>query len=196
MKQDILNTVDDKIKTANKSPSNLDITNGMDKVIDERLEERNEQERRKNNVIMVNVPEVNENIPDADKHNKDKEQVISLLGKANHIKEEDIEELVRLGKRGQYPRVIKVAFKSKDTKHKVITSQKKLNNGTKDTKKVIHINHDYTSSQRQLEARLREEIKQRREKGEQNRIMVAPDCLVALMILVLLKVIKLIIIIL
>ena len=54
----------------------------MDKVIDKRLEERNEREKRKNFVITVNVTEVNENIPDADKHVKDKEQVIALTWKS------------------------------------------------------------------------------------------------------------------
>ena len=167
MKQDILKEVDAKL-LAHGKPTNKP-EEEMDKAIDERLEEKREQEKRVNNVIMVNVPEIGEGIADAQA--KDKEQVITLLCKANPIQVEDVQDFVRLGKRGQNPRIIKVAFKDKETKHKVITSQKKLNVGVSETRKVIYINQDYTPNQRKLEAQLRDEIKQRRVNGEQDLVI-------------------------
>ena len=132
------------------------------------IDEMREEDKRKNNVIISGLVET----PDTDE-TKNLLEATHLLTDIPNVKDE-ICSIFRLGKpptapnSNQHvrPRLLKVSFKSLETKEKVFRKLIDINKREKDPKKKIYVNDDLTSKQRIVDKEVREELKRRRSLGE------------------------------
>ena len=128
--------------------------------VDEAIREAREQEARKLNLIMVNVPE---NIGD-DSNQRDLEAVNKLMKKILPEEQEvKIDEIYRFGKVniGTQPRLLKIKVQSVSMKREILKNSAKLNEGSgiNDPKRMIYVNPDYTKRERTQNYALRAELK-------------------------------------
>ena len=135
--------------------------------VNDAIRESQEQEARKLNFIMVNVPEN----PGADSKKKDHETVDELMKKILPDENVEVDEVMRLGEAniGNRPRFLKVKVKSMKIKMKIMKNSSILNEGTDvtDPRKKMYINMDYTKKEREVNKALREEL---RNKPEEERV--------------------------
>ena len=133
------------------------------------LEERMEQEKRKNNLIFFGVPEAEEEVKGKDRATFDTTQLRSL-GTAHKdlaIGASDIEVMYRIGKpKKDVHRPLCVKFGENKVKARVLRSGKYLRGV--ETKKSIFISPDLTKTQRSKNRSLYEELKKRREETEED----------------------------
>ena len=192
-KKDILQSADEKI---GKAVKNIDekISTGIDRKVKDKLgdldktveqkmkdieqnvaqnimrktEEKEEQDKRKHNLIIVQLPESTKEKKEeiqADDFNATHE----LLKKVtDDIEIEDISQPIRLGKKDDKgrPRPVKITIKSMEKKSVIMRNYwKALNEKEKDTRKRIYINNDLTPIEREEEKALREKLKEERKKN-------------------------------
>ena len=139
----------------------------IDKKIDEAVYERMEKEKRRNNIIVVNLKESVKKTEMA-REIEDTKSVKTLLSKLVKIKDSDLKEApVRLGDKGDKPRVLKVVLKNEKMRREILNKAPSLNVDVSFDKR-IYINQDYTKRQRETHKKLREELKARMNKGETN----------------------------
>ena len=139
----------------------------VDKKIDQAVYEKIEKEKRKNNIIIVNLKESTKKSEEG-REKDDTKSVKTLLSKMVKIKDGDLKEApVRLGDKGSKPRVLKVVLKNETLKREVLKKAPSLNVDVPFEKRV-YINQDYTKRQRENHKKLREELKQRLKNGETN----------------------------
>jgi len=127
--------------------------------VKEDVEESMEIERRKGNVVIHGVPEL-----DAE---KDMEQVLDIFGKGLHLDfERHVEKMHRIGKLVEgRPRPIKVMLKTAvDGKKEILSRAKQLKEYTE--YKRIFISPDLTRKQQEKDKELRQNLKRIRESGE------------------------------
>ena len=138
--------------------------------MEEQFEEKEEREKRKNNIVIVNIPE-------SDKEtNKEREidditHAASLLNKVLEVNEEEISNPIRIGKKregNKKPRMLKLTITSEEKKKNIIKNAYQLNLNVKDPYKRVYINNDLTPMQRDQEHRLRDELRRRKADGETN----------------------------
>ena len=89
--------------------------------------------------------------------------------------EKELENPTRLG---QYkigtnvkPRLLRVTVRSDETKTSIMKRAHKLNTGVTDKREKIYINHDLTPKEREVEKELRDELRTRRENGEEDLVI-------------------------
>ena len=134
--------------------------------IKERLEETQEREKRKCNLVLWNVPEsIKEN--SEEKRQEDTRKVEEIFKNIVEIDQGEVENPVRIGKVGDLPRLLRVSLKSEDKKNAILRNARKLNQGKRDQKSRIYINPDLTPLERQKEKELRDQLKARRDGGEE-----------------------------
>ena len=151
------------------------------KEIGSALNERTDIERRKMNLIVFNLPEVEDptnvvwDIPT--KVTKDIESITKILEEELKIEikhEELVVDARRLGGKaavtspGQKPRPrpLKIVFKDMAKKREVLSAAKNLREATNPIANKLFINPDLTEAQRTLDKKLREEMWQKRESGQ------------------------------
>ena len=139
-------------------------------------EERGERAKRAKNILIFGIPEPKEKEND---HKQDVGRVQEVLkelqgreGDANQI-----EEVVRLGRRGERIRPIKVGLKSSEQRNAVLKNSKLLKDHEKKYLQKVYVSADQTIRQREMGRELREELRRRRENGEdvvihRNRVIV------------------------
>ena len=122
-------------------------------------QEKDEQERRKDNLLIVNIPENDKEDKD-EKIAHDKKTVAEIIQKlVPDFKEEEILYPLRLGKKDdKFPRLIKITIKSSQTRVKIFQNITKLNDTETTPKERIYINKDLTPLQRTKEKTKRQEI--------------------------------------
>ena len=144
----------------------------MDSKIEDALQEKLEKEKRRLNLLFVNIEESNGDRED--KMKADIEKVKAVVDKI--IPEEDarcvtISNPTRLGPNnlGTKPRLLRVEINSDDLKWKIIKNAHKLNEG-KDWSDPTrqYVNLDLTAKERQRNKELRDELKARKLSGEKN----------------------------
>ena len=151
----------------------------LDNKVNEALREAKEQESRRLNLILVNVPESK----GENKTKEDKEKVDKLIKRI--VPEEDvkIEQVVRIGEANDNRyRLLKIKVENMDIKRKILKNSKLINEpDIKDPKKKIYVNIDYTKKERDLNKALRDELKampaEKRDKYtiKYNRIVLKED---------------------
>ena len=96
------------------------------------IEETNEKEKRKRNIIVVNLPESNERTVEERKRD-DIERVRQLVDKIADVPGDEIGEPTRLGQmqigQNSRPRIIRVVIKTVDGKEKIMRNVYALNEG-------------------------------------------------------------------
>jgi len=128
------------------------------KHVKEDVEETLEIERRKLNIVIHRVPDI-----DAE---KDTDSVEEILTEGLHMDfERHIETLMRIGRLTEgKPRPLRILLKSIDRKKKILSRAKSLKDN--DKFKRMFISPDLTRRQQALDKELRMQLKKFRDKGE------------------------------
>ncbi|MCP3849729.1 MAG: hypothetical protein GY694_05765 [Gammaproteobacteria bacterium] len=140
--------------------------------VQETLTEVQEKEKRKLNLVVFNLPESQGTTREETKENET-QQIQSILKNIlpeSEAKDVKIKDPIRLGPQnlGKRPRVLKFTVNSEEARNNIIKNAVKVNKkGTANTDK-IYINPDYTNKEREMNKKLRQELKERTEKGEDN----------------------------
>lgn len=137
-------------------------------------EEKNEKEKRKNNIILVNVPE-NSKKEAAEAAKEDIETVKTLLRKITNVEDDDIVSTMRINNksytkenRDKKPRVLKIVLKDESKKRELFKNARKINDDETNPQKRIYLNNDLTPEERNKERELRTELKRLKESGKEN----------------------------
>ena len=140
-------------------------------LVDNVLSERADQEKRKLNLMCINLKESDKDSP-SDRRDEDFDNLqyllVDQLGIDSNI---EISDLVRLGKKNtDQTKVRPLRFKVKDLESKniILRAGKYLRNSMDETIKNIFITPDLTKQQRDEAYKLRREKKQREDEGEEN----------------------------
>lgn len=135
------------------------------------MKEIKEREERMNNAIFFKVKE--SKAANADERMKDDKEIMKEIGKVcqESIKKEDIIKAIRIGKKSEQPRPLKVTFKDHDKKRRLFRNLNKLRDGP-DHLKAINGTHDLTQSQRKAEKALQEEAKELEKQSGEHRYRV------------------------
>ena len=153
------------------------IEEAVERKVTEYLEEKDEKESRKLNIVITNVPESKMETP-TERKKDDLENIRKLVEKIVPETEEVgkvLENPVRLG---QYkvgtnvkPRLLRITVKCEETKANILKRAYKLNKDVTDKTKKIYINQDLTSKERETEKKLRDELRVRRGNGEDDLVI-------------------------
>ena len=134
-------------------------------------DEKEDREKRKLNIVMVNIPEsVKED--QKERREDDLKRVTELLGTCSDIEEGDLQDPVRLGEldpKEKRPRFLRLTVKTSAKKGTILRNARNLN--TDDTvapKNRFYINQDLTPSQRKTDAEKRGELNRRKLAGEKH----------------------------
>ena len=129
----------------------------------ESLKELEERANRKNNLVLMNVPESDSN--DAKEREEHDITQLKKVFEALDAKDVDIKKCFRLGKHHKpqertYPRLLKVEVKKEENKKEILKKAKSLK-GKKGFEK-IYINRDLTPLEQREQKLLIEELKKKR----------------------------------
>jgi len=155
-----------------KSKIEEKIEETVERKVQEVMNETNEREKRKLNVVFVNVPE-GDGENGEERKKGDLAKVVELVGKISEVGKDEIGSPVRLGGRmigsDSRPRLLRVTVKTEEAKRKLLANARKLSEG-KDAKHRIYINQDRTPREREEYKKLREELV-RRQKEEPDLVI-------------------------
>ena len=133
--------------------------------LEKKTEEQEEREKRKNNIILVQLPESVKDVKE-EREEDDIKMVHNILSKVTDIEKVEISNPIRIGaKRGpnEKPRLLKVTIESHEMKKEILRNyHKKLNSNVQDPSKKIFINPDPTPMEREKEKKLRDDLKAQR----------------------------------
>ncbi len=133
------------------------------------LSEQKERSNRDQNVIFHNIPE-SDSTDVNERKNHDIEQVQEVLTLLD-VDDSEVKQPVRLGKKGNVPgkpRLLKVTLNRVETKKETLNKAKKLRTATQSQYNKVYITPDLTYREREESRRLREELAERRAKGEKD----------------------------
>jgi len=158
--------IDHKIEGIKHEVKNSIAKQVKDEIIEEIKEEEEKKKRQKNLVVYKIEESTNEN--KEERELEDKEKCLNLMNRCLEIKVEnnDIEKLVRLGRRNENNRPLLVIMREKDKKYEILSNASKLRNAQEEEHRKVYISPDLTIKQREENKKLREELKRRRENGE------------------------------
>ena len=147
----------------------------VEKKVAEMFEEQLEKEKRKLNIIMVNLPESKAESAEERK----KEDLIEAKKIVQKVTDEKIAEEVtnpiRLGKvnigRDKRPRLVRLSIKTEEGKRQVMKNIHKVNQGVRKAEDKVYINHDATAKEREMFKGLMTEMKERKDKGETDLVI-------------------------
>ena len=143
----------------------------VDRKIAEALEERDEKEKRKNNIVIVNLRESGK--PTAEERQEDMSEVMKIMKICEvTIDREEITNPIRLGKiGGNRPRLLKVTITTETRKREIMKKAILANKKVSDPKKKVYVNNDLTLKERQKLQELLAEKKERMASGEKDLVI-------------------------
>ena len=173
-----VNSVKDRLDIVERK-----LEGSVHKEIGTALNERTDIERRKLNLVMFNLPEIQ---PESDvvwdtpeKIAKDIESVTKIMEDELNIEigmDEIVVDARRLGKKDTQsesakagkpkPRPLKIVFKDLNKKREVLAAAKNLRTSTNEVAQRLYINPDLTEAQRKKDKALRDEMWLRRSNNE------------------------------
>ena len=146
----------------------------IDDKVNEAMQDAREQDERRLNLIMVNIPE-NTGV---DSKEKDKEAISTLMKKILPEEEVGLDQVMRLGEKniGTRPRLVKIKVKSTETKRKILKNASLINDGSgvTDPRNKMYINVDFTKKERDINKALRTEL--RNKPSEERQRYVIRNC--------------------
>ena len=169
--QEMISVLTAKIERLENGSDGTNLEDKIEKMLDkklaEKLEEKSEREDRKNNLIIVNLPESKMTTVE-DRKKDDIKQLMDLVKEQNpELESETLEEPVRLGKvGGTRPRLLRVKVKSQEVKTEFLKVRLNAEGVSQD--KRVYINPDYTPAERENNKKMREELKNRIKNGEKD----------------------------
>eukprot|EP00745_Piridium_sociabile_P006482 TRINITY_DN1418_c0_g2_i4.p2 TRINITY_DN1418_c0_g2~~TRINITY_DN1418_c0_g2_i4.p2 ORF type:complete len:365 (+),score=98.63 TRINITY_DN1418_c0_g2_i4:233-1327(+) len=130
-------------------------------------EESKERAKRTKNILMFGIPEAKkeENRNEADIR-KVRKVMKELHDKGEDNNEIQTEQIIRLGRRGERPRPIRVCLETKDQRNTALKNSKRLKDHEKQHLQEVYVGADQTIRQREQGRELRKELKKRKEEGE------------------------------
>ena len=135
------------------------------------LDERNEKEKRKCCLIVVGLQE-SEEARQSERSREDTSRLRDLLSKIDDsLAETLVEEPVRLGKKTNRPRLLKIKVKDETAKEKILKNYQELNRNVQRKEDKIYFNPDHTPLERQRYKDLREQIVIRTNAGERDLVI-------------------------
>ena len=142
--------------------------------ITEEQEEAEEIRKRKNNVVIFGVPESAES--DFEKRRTDDEDQLQTVLHLIKCDTTTVNKIVRMGKRPEQkdakPRPMLVTMASEEQKDLVLTKSKNLKRSGQEGMDKVFIFQDLTPRQRERRKKLVQELKDRKQKGESDLIIV------------------------
>ena len=165
-----------------KSSSSSEVKVAMKEVVHDHFTEQSDLDRRKCNVIVHGLPEPASETEGTDgesrtattqeKRDADIAKFVSIGVDAPvcRVTQEDILTTFRLGapRDDGKPRPVCVKLSNADTRRRLLTNAKTLRHSSTQWHKSIYVNPDLTVVQRQQDRAAREELRRRRQDGEQN----------------------------
>ena len=133
------------------------------------VDEYVEREKRKNNLVVFNIPESNQ--IDIKARSKNDISVFNeIVETVLKVQEVQVTKAIRLGKKNsEKPRPLLLSFAQETTKREILSNARILRRSTKWSN--VFISPDLTLKERQANREIRAEMKRRRENGEQNLII-------------------------
>ena len=170
----LMNTMNDRLaKLENKNQSDKEIIDIVDVKVNESLLDIQEKEKRKLNLVIVNLPESQGTSPEDCKNNENT-KIQKLINEIVPEKKVQIKNHVRLGQKNighkNQPRLLKITVDTEEAKKEILIKAATINRNS-DSKNKIYINPDYTAKEREIFRNLRQELKERSGKGEKNLII-------------------------
>ncbi len=148
------------------------------KAVLEAVEEQMERKEKRRNLVLVGLPENRNFDLDEDQNCEDKSKLVEVC-QAVGINEKALVKNFRDGRKNGFDgkrqnRIVKLVFENGDARHKFLVEANdilKEDNSFARLKFTPFVRIDQTYKQRQLDAQLRKELKDRREAGEHNLII-------------------------
>ena len=144
---------------------------------DEWVLEREELEKRKTNVILHKVKEPDVSLTNEQKKQEDPRALLKVGSEIGvNLEAKDIKNIYRIGKRSGEDsptrnRLMCVVFSDQKGKDEILRNARHLKDSTDEALKDIFITPDLTQKQREQDKQLREELRRRRENGEQDLVI-------------------------
>ncbi|KAK4311951.1 hypothetical protein Pmani_016582 [Petrolisthes manimaculis] len=178
-----LNIIKKQVEGMQKKIENLgkkweERENEMDEYITKKvfeiIKEKEERDRRKNNLVMHNIEEPN-NMNEKELYDHDLAVCMDIFGNeiGERIEEGEIVDIARLGKKeeegenqNRRPRCLLIKMKEPEKKWSIIKNAK-IKTKRKNEYKRVFIQPDLTRSEREKEKELREKLREKREQGEE-----------------------------
>ena len=163
----------EKLETMINEVKNVEM-NIEDKIkleVKQQLENKKEKESKVNNLIILRLPEQKTNDP-TEEFEKDESEVKKIFEKTNPELKAEIEKILkenkimRLGRKkndSTKPRPIKVTLPDTDMKRQIFRGCRNLKDSAYQN---ISVQNDLTAEERQANFKLRQELRDRKEKGE------------------------------
>ena len=139
--------------------------------VKEYMEEKEEKEKRKHNIIICNLPESQAETPE-ERKTEDLERVRDLVVKISNVQRGEVYNPVRLGKiqigKNAKPRLLVMVVKTVEAKKKIMQNVSELGKHVMKGENRIYINNDTTKKEREQIKSLKAELNQRKSDGETN----------------------------
>lgn len=155
-----------RVEQLEKGTINKDIDGLVQNITVEEMEEREDRKRRKNNIVLYNLPESDEADP-KEREREDNKMCEDLF--TNHLKVAgvEIDKVIRLGRKVDHRnRPVLVKLQQDGKKWDILSNAECLKNETNLVWKKIGIAPDMTKRQRDQNKKLREELQEKRNRGE------------------------------
>ena len=154
-----------------KNEVKADVMKDMNDTINmffDKIKENEEKKKRENNLILFSVPESNKD--NGKERQVEDEKICDNIFKGElHYENYEIKNVMRLGKAVQNqsrPRPILVKLANVYEKGEIIKRAKNLKNATNNVYKKVMISLDLNKEEREAEKKLRNELKEKRDRGE------------------------------
>ena len=135
------------------------------------MEENEEKEKRKLNIIICNLPESQAESPE-ERKNDDQERVRDLMGKICYVQRSEVNNPVKLGKiqigKNTKPRLLRMVVKTVEAKKKIMQNVSELGKHIMKGENRIYVNNDTTKKEREQIKSLKADLNQRKSDGETN----------------------------
>lgn len=166
MLQDVKSEQGESRKQMNELHTRVDsIEKSLDDKIQTAIDDYRDRETRKCNIILHNVPESDCEQP-KERKEEDESIVVTMLNDSLNLAEVKLESVIRLGKKSEgRNRLTKVTLDSVKSKREILNAAKNLK-GIEEWSNIF-ITPDMTPKEREKNKELREELKRRRENGEE-----------------------------
>lgn len=162
--KDRLNGVEDQVKNIK-----INLATEVKELVLFEMKENNEKERKKDNLMIYNIPEAEEKgLAGEDRKEKDIEVCQKIFVDEVKVEGVKIVNTYRLGKQrsDDKPRPLLVKLEETRIKWEILKNGKNLRNSTMENMKKIFISPDKTLKERERERELRDALREKRDKGE------------------------------
>ena len=155
----------DKLEERKPELTERNLDERIETKVNEALEEMQEREKRRMNVVFVNVPESEADTPE-ERKKEDLEKIATIVRTVSDVTKDDMTDPTRLGAKvigkDKRPRMLRVTVRNEETKKKLLTNARKIEGKGRDR---VYINQDRTPKEREIFRKLREELMEKRKEN-------------------------------